>query len=142
MADNVTIGAVNGDADIAADDVAGVMVQRIKVGHGAEGAYGDATPGNPLPVGLAPGRTVGTARVSTIAGTAVQLPDVAGVLGVTIKARRANVATVYVGGVGGGAIGFELEPGEAVSVDVTNPAVMWFDVASDGDGVCCLWVVA
>lgn len=49
MADNVNITPGNG-AVVAADDVGGVLFQRIKVTHGADGVADDVTAATPLPV--------------------------------------------------------------------------------------------
>ena len=53
MADNVAITPGVG-VSVAADDIAGVLWQRIKVGWGADGVAGDASFANPLPVSNAP----------------------------------------------------------------------------------------
>lgn len=143
MADNVTLNAMQGGPVVAADDVSGVMVQRVKVGHGGNGAYADVTGSNPLPVGLAPGTSADAAVVVGSTGAPVRLPAVPGVLGLTVKAQLDNLGRVYLGGPGvTAASGFELAPGEAISADVTDPSALWLAVASDGDGACCLWVSA
>ena len=50
MADNVSITPGSG-ATAAADDIGGVLYQRIKLVHGADGVNdGDVAAGNPLPV--------------------------------------------------------------------------------------------
>lgn len=49
MADNVAITAGTGTS-IAADDIGGVMHQRVKVTHGADGSATDTSEANPLPV--------------------------------------------------------------------------------------------
>ena len=49
MADNVAITAGSGTS-IAADDISGVMWQRVKVGIGADGTAGDVSSANPMPV--------------------------------------------------------------------------------------------
>lgn len=51
MADNVAITAGTGTS-IAADDIGGVMHQRVKVTHGDDGSATDASTTNPLPVQL------------------------------------------------------------------------------------------
>jgi len=58
MADNTVLNTGTGGDVIAADELttlngsasSGVKVQRVKVGHGAENDFKDATPDNPLPV--------------------------------------------------------------------------------------------
>ena len=49
MADNVAITPGSG-AIAAADDIGGVLYQRVKVSHGADGSATDTSVSNPLPV--------------------------------------------------------------------------------------------
>ena len=49
MPDNIGYTPGSG-ATIAADDIGGVLHQRIKVAHGADGVAVDTSPDNPLPV--------------------------------------------------------------------------------------------
>lgn len=49
MADNIAITAGTGTT-VAADDVGGVMWQRVKVGVGADGSAADVSSANPMPV--------------------------------------------------------------------------------------------
>ena len=49
MADNVNITPGSG-ATVAADDIGGVLYQRVKVSHGADGSATDTSVSNPLPV--------------------------------------------------------------------------------------------
>ena len=50
MAENVILDAMSGGDTCAADDVAGVKYQRVKVAFGVDGAAVDASSTNPLPV--------------------------------------------------------------------------------------------
>lgn len=51
MADNVTLNAGSGGDTTAADDIAGVKYQRVKLTLGADGVNnGDIATGNPMPV--------------------------------------------------------------------------------------------
>src|SRR5215217_2406319 len=71
MADNVAITAGSGTT-IAADDIAGVLYQRVKVTHGADGAATDVSTASPLPVSDAGGSLTvdGTVAISgTVAVT-------------------------------------------------------------------------
>ena len=51
MADNVSITEGNGKT-IAADDIGGVLHQRVKIGHGADGSATDVSTSSPLPAQL------------------------------------------------------------------------------------------
>ena len=53
MADNIAVTAGSGNT-IAADDVGGVLYQRVKVAHGADGAATDVSSASPLPITLTP----------------------------------------------------------------------------------------
>ena len=145
MSDNVEIGAQSGGALIAADDIGnGVKVQRVKIGYGADGAFTDVATGTPLPAFVLSGVGVGSERVTVaVPGAAVPLPAQPQICGLTVRARLANVGTVYVGGPDvTAANGFELAPGEALSVDVADSAAVYVDADTAGDGVCLLWVSA
>lgn len=51
MADNVELNPGAGGSIVAADDIGGVLFQRVKVVHGADGvSAGDVSTANPLPV--------------------------------------------------------------------------------------------
>ena len=58
MADNTTLNTGSGGDVIATDELvtlnggasSGVKVERVKVGHGADGDFKDATPDAPLPI--------------------------------------------------------------------------------------------
>ena len=95
MADHVAITAGSGTT-IATDEatVAGVLahVQRVKVGHGADGAYADATEAAPMPVQIIPVNSTAAAAVaaqSTALAAALQATTVAstlyGVAGVSTR---------------------------------------------------------
>lgn len=168
MADNVTLNAMSGGDVAAADDIGGVKYQRVKIGHGADGSYSDASTATPLPVAIpgtpnvfvsnTPGVTVtGTAAVAVASGTSigslkatvatagvrVQLGTHAGIIGATVKARATNAGLIYVGGSTVSATsGFELAPGESVSLDVNNTNAIYIDAATGGDGVSYVWVNA
>lgn len=61
MADNVAVTAGTGTS-IAADDVGGVMFQRVKVCFGADGTGTDANSTTPLPVGGSSAASLGKAE--------------------------------------------------------------------------------
>lgn len=141
MADNTTIAAMSGGDVIATDDIGGVKHQRVKIGHGADGSYADASSAAPLPVAVSSSSVVGSGKATvTTAGTRVQLATNAAV-SVTVRAKVTNTNLVYLGGSGvTAANGYDLSPGEAVSLDVTNTNSVWVDAATNGDSVSYVWV--
>lgn len=59
----------------------------------------------------------------------------------TVKALRTNSGNVFVGGSGvTSSNGFILSPGDSVSLDIDDVAVVFIDVESNGDGVSWLGV--
>ncbi len=77
MADNMQVTPGTG-ASIAADDVGGVLYQRIKVATGGDGAAADVSTANPMPVA--------TSNVDTAAGATDA--------GITVLAKRVNYGNV------------------------------------------------
>ena len=133
--------AMAGGDTIAADDVDGIKVQRVKIGYGPDGVYADVHEGAPLPAALVTGAAVGSDRVTVpTAGTPIPLPAHPGILGLTIRAMLGNQGTVYVGG--GSSADFELAPGDAISLDLADSAAVTVDAVTSGDGVNLLWVGA
>lgn len=58
------------------------------------------------------------------------------VVGVTIKALSTNTNSVWVGAEGvAAATGFELAAGEQIFLPVSDLALVWLDVTTDGEGV-------
>ena len=56
MADNVQFnadGTLGATVTGATDEIGGVHFPRVKVGHGADGTYGDVSAANPMPVSAA-----------------------------------------------------------------------------------------
>ena len=87
MADNVAITAGSGTT-IAADDISGVMYQRVKIGVGADGSATDVSTSNPMPVSDASG----SLTVDNAGTFAVQMtPATSG--GLTLKKSISVVAT-------------------------------------------------
>lgn len=144
MADNVQINAMAGGDTIAADDIAGIKYQRVKIGYGGAGAFTDVTTGAPLPAFVLSGVAIDSDRATVAtAGTRVRLPGHPQTCGVTVRARVGNAGVVYIGGsTVSESNGFELLPGEAVSLDVADTAAIFIDADSDGDGVSMVWVSA
>lgn len=103
MSDNVGYTPGTG-ATIAADDVGGVLHQRVKVTLGGEGVDGgDVAPGNPLPV-MGVGELVEQLSAlrmllqSLVRSVGQAMPDAAGRMLVSIGAATANVPVVIVNG--------------------------------------------
>lgn len=68
MADNVELDAGSGGAVLAADEIAGVVHQRVKVQFGADGSATDASPAAPFPVEvISSGDTIDTNNSTTSA---------------------------------------------------------------------------
>lgn len=143
MTDNVAVAPATGvgTAPVATDDIAGVHYQRIKVTFGADGSATDVSGANPLPVTAAASASFGSGRATVAtAGTRVQLASQA-CTSVTVKAGRDNSNTAYVGGSGvTSANGYELDPGDTLTVDVSNTSLVWVDAAVSGDHVTYGWV--
>jgi len=93
MADNVAITPGTG-ATIAADDVGGVLFQRIKLAWGVDGVATDASASAPLPIELTNGRKATYAAVipgflPTQTGVVIQMQGVAGKV---IRIKRVTLA--------------------------------------------------
>lgn len=72
MADNVTLDIMSGGDSCAADDIAGIKFQRIKLVHGADGVNdGDVSTANPLPTRLYFGTVAASVGAGAV-GTGVQ----------------------------------------------------------------------
>lgn len=68
MADNVILNSGTGGATLAADDIAGIHHQRVKIQYGADGAATDVSDSNPLPIDDAGGSiTVDNTDITAIA---------------------------------------------------------------------------
>ena len=91
--------------------------------------------GTPTPTQVVPSNV----SVST-PGVRVQLPSVA-CKSVTVKAMAQNTGLVYVGdGSVTSGNGFQLSPGDSVSVDIDNVNRLWIDAAVANEGVTMLAV--
>jgi hypothetical protein len=141
MADNVTLNTMSGGDTIAADDIAGIKWQRMKMGWGADGAAVDVSTTAPLPVTTAAATSIGSGALTlATAGTATQLPNQAA-LGLTIRALGNNTGTIYVGGSAVTSTnGFPLGAGESVSLDVANLNTVYVNAGNNNDGVRYIWV--
>lgn len=122
--------------------------------------YGLASDGSgtPVPVAVDPtnGKVQVTSSVSftptslttvltgitsvTTAATRVNLPNNA-IASITIKALPTNAGIIYVGGAGvTSSNGYQLQPGDAVSFDMSNSNAIWIDSSVSGEGVTWLAV--
>lgn len=64
MVDNISVTPGTG-ATVAADDIGGVLYQRVKLGHGGDGSYSEVQSSSPLPVKV----TDGTNPVTIVAAS-------------------------------------------------------------------------
>jgi len=72
----------------------------------------------------------------TTAGTRVTLAASATIKSVTIKAKFTNTGIIYVGDTGvTSANGFQLYPGESISLDIADPSTVNLDAQVSGEGV-------
>ena len=103
MADNATLPATG--AVIAADEVSGALVQRIKPQHGVDGEAVDTSTTNPLPVQLL-GEAIEALEAMRVAlGTltrtlAASLPDVSGRARVAVESLSSGMTLATVTTVG------------------------------------------
>ena len=103
MADNATLPATG--AVIAADEIGGALVQRIKPQHGVDGEAVDTSTTNPLPVQLL-GEAIEALEAMRVAlGTltrtlAASLPDVSGRSRVAVESLSSGMTLATVTTVG------------------------------------------
>ena len=103
MADNATLPATG--AVIAADEVSGALVQRIKPQHGVDGEAVDTSTTNPLPVQLL-GEAIEALEAMRVAlGTltrtlAASIPDVSGRARVAVESLSSGMTLATVTTVG------------------------------------------
>lgn len=142
MADNVSINASSGTANVSTDDVGGVQFQNVKLDIGGNGLSVPLSSTNPLPVtasvinaSITDGRTV-----VTTAGTRVALASSTVVKEVVITAETDNTGIVVVGGSTCVAAlatrrGIPLNAGDSVSFQITNLNAISIDSTVSTDGV-------
>jgi len=142
--DNVILSPMSGGPVIAADDIAGVKVQRVKIGSGADGVYTDVSDTAPLPAQILAGPVVGNDRAAVAdPGTAQPLPAHAGIYGLTVRAMPGNQGLIFLGGPAVTMLsGFPLAPGEAISLDVRDSSAVYIDAEQRNDAVAMVWVSA
>ena len=127
MADNVTINASSGTANVASDDVGGVQYQNVKIDVGGNGLSVPLSSSNPLPVTASTVNTsITNGRTVTVsANVAVLLASSTVVKEVIITAELDNTGVVVVGGSGvvstlATRTGVPLNAGDSVSFQITN----------------------
>ena len=105
MADDVTLNAGSGGATLAADDIAGVMHQRIKIEYGVDGSATDVSDTNPLPVDDAGGSLTvdngGTFAVQAAQSGTWNVTNVSGTVSLPTGAATAANQTTIIGHVDG-----------------------------------------
>jgi hypothetical protein len=99
MADNVGYTPGTG-ATVAADEIGGVLHQRIKLGIGDDGVAVDVSESNPMPVTLTQGEVVEALEAMRMAiqsltrSVGQAMPDTAGRLRVNVEAFSATIAAI------------------------------------------------
>jgi len=127
MADNVSVNASSGTANIATDDVGGVQFQNVKIDIGGNGLSVPLSSSNPLPVTTSTVNTsITNGRTVTVsANVAVALASSTVVKEVIITAELDNTGVVVVGGSGvvstlATRTGVPLNAGDSVTFQITN----------------------
>jgi len=99
MADNVGYTPGSG-ATVAADEIGGVLHQRVKLGIGDDGVAVDVSTANPMPVTLTQGEVVEALEAMRMAiqsltrSVGQAMPDTAGRLRANIEAFSATITTL------------------------------------------------
>ena len=105
MADNVGYTPGTG-ATVAADEIGGVLHQRIKLGIGDDGTAVDVSEANPMPITLTQGEVVEALEAMRMAVQSLtrsigqSMPDVAGRLRVVVDAITASLTLTTITTVG------------------------------------------
>jgi hypothetical protein len=105
MADNVGYTPGTG-ATVAADEIGGVLHQRVKLGIGDDGVAVDVSEANPMPVTLTQGEVVEALEAMRMAVQALSrsigqsMPDVAGRLRVVVDAITGSLTLATITTVG------------------------------------------
>jgi hypothetical protein len=105
MADNVGYTPGSG-ATVAADEIGGVLHQRVKLGIGDDGVAVDVSESNPMPVALTQGEVVEALEAMRMAVQALSrsigqsMPDVAGRLRVVVDAITGSLTLATITTVG------------------------------------------
>lgn len=115
---------------------------RLWNGTNYDRQYGDATNGawaNVKALPAQPTTEVNGQTTGTTAGTAVQLASHSLINGVIVQALSTNTTSIYIGTSSvSSSNGFELQPGQATSVAVSDTDAVWIVSSTNGDKVC--WI--
>ena len=80
-------------------------------------------------------------KTVTTAGTRVQLATTTAVASLTIKAKRTNTGSIYVGdSTVTSSTGFILAAGDSISLDISDLATIYLDSSVNAEGVSFLYV--
>ena len=143
MADNVTINASSGTANVASDDVGGVQFQNVKIDVGGNGLSVPLSSSNPLPVSVTSANTTVTdgRTVVTTATTRVPLASSTACKEVIITAETDNTGIVVVGAAATVVAalatrrGIPLNAGDSIVLQTDNLADIGLDSTVSTDGV-------
>ena len=113
MADDVAV-TPTASFTVAADDILGVHHQRVKVGFGIDGAYGDVNPTNALPV-------AGTVTVANGVSVSAQVSGTVTVNG-TVTAANGVSVTIQQGASVSAVVSGTVTVAEALFTTVAQPA--------------------
>jgi len=140
MSDNVVLNLGSGGDTVAADDIGGTKYTRGKLTLGAAGVNdGDVSSANPLPIIFACTTFGGQGKVA-IGLAAVQLTAQAATRGVIVKSLAGNTGKIYLGNAAGvlTTTGFELSPGDSISLPLTNANLVYAISDTAAQTVC--WI--
>ena len=143
MADNVTINASSGTANVASDDVGGVQFQNVKIDIGGNGLSVPLSSTNRLPVSVTSANTTVTdgRTVVTTATTRVPLASSTACKEVIITAETDNTGIVVVGAAATVVAalatrrGIPLNAGDSIVLQTDNLADIGLDSTVSTDGV-------
>lgn len=132
MSDNVLLNLGIGGDSIAADEIGGIKFPRCKITLGDDNVNdGDVSSVNPMPIVYSPATAFAGTYQNEVGVAAVQLLKGAAPLtalrGVIVKSLGGNSGKIYVGSSSGVTVanGFELIPGDAISLPLNNINLVW-----------------
>jgi hypothetical protein len=90
-----------------------------------------------------PGTIVSLQKIVAVAGTAEALAATSAILTAVVRALDTNTGDIYVGDPSVDSTnGYVLTAGEAISIEIDDPAKLFLDVSVSGEGVVCLLISA